>query len=52
MKKGIQLRYVRGTAPWKILGLISISRLRSSFTPTPEGPDKEEEVISLVDNKV
>lgn len=32
--------YVQGTAPWKMLGFISIKRLRRSFTPTPDGPEK------------
>lgn len=31
--------YWHGVTPWKILGLISISFLRNSFTPTPDGPD-------------
>lgn len=32
---------IRGTAPWNMLGFISIKRLRSSFTPTPVGPEEK-----------
>lgn len=34
-----KIRHIRGTALWKWWGFIPISRLRSSFTPTPEGPE-------------
>lgn len=39
--------YLRGTAPWKVTGLISINCLRSSFTPMPEGPKREEHTCEV-----
>lgn len=35
----LKWRYVRGTAPWKRRGFVSIKRFLSSFTPTPDGPE-------------
>lgn len=35
--------HVRGIAPWKMFGLISIKRRRSSFTPTPDEPEEQEQ---------
>lgn len=32
------MHHIRDIGPWYVLGLILISLLRSSFTPTPDGP--------------
>ena len=41
------VQYIHGMAPWKMFGFISIKRLRSSFTPTPDGPEKGRKYLTF-----